>query len=70
MDSRPLNTLDALGMLEHRRRVQVSWLSIGALSSGAVSLGSFLLTGSIRAQALVTACMAVAWAGGLIEGNR
>lgn len=57
-------------MLEHRRRVHVSWLSIGALSSGAVSLGSFLLTGSIRAQALVTACVAVAWVGGLIEGNR
>ena len=70
MDSRRVNTVDALGMLEHRRRVHVSWLSIGALSSGAVSLGSFLLTASIWTQALVTACMAVAWVGGLIEGNR
>jgi hypothetical protein len=70
MDSRRVNTMDALGMLEHRRSVHVSWLSIGALSSGAVSLGSFLLTGSIRTQALVTACMAVAWVGGLIEGDR
>jgi hypothetical protein len=41
MDSRPVNTVDALGMLEHRRSVHVSSLSIGALSSGAVSLGSF-----------------------------
>jgi hypothetical protein len=70
MDSRRVNTVDALGMLEHRRSVHVSWLSIGAPSSGAVSLGSFLLTGSIWTQALVTTCMAVAWVGGLIEGNR
>jgi len=69
MDSRPL-TVDALGMREHRRRAHVRRLSIGALSSGAVSLGSFLLTDSIRAQALVTACLAVAWAGALIEANR
>jgi hypothetical protein len=53
-------------MLGHRRR----WLRIGAASSGAVSLGTFLLTGSLVAQALVTACVAVAWLGGLIEGDR
>src|ERR1700730_13754686 len=70
MDSRRVSTVDALGMLERRRRFPRRSLSIGALSSGAVSLGSFLWPGSIRTQALVTACVAVAWVGGLIEGNR